>query len=697
MRTVIPFRRTWLLIIASLVLSLSLCIHAQDVTTGWLTNPNHPPVKVRFILTGQVDKENREVEGFLEVKLENDWKTYWRSPGEAGISPEIDWGKSNNIDNVKWHWPSPDRFSILGIETLGYKGNVIFPMTIKVKNYDRPVDLHGKLTLSTCTTVCVLTDYQIKLSFDTSKLIPSVEAIHLYNLGYSQVPKASSDISDVRMGWNSDTETLSLTMTRNNKWINPVILIDGEGEVLSDIVFSKPKLHIDGNKLNATLSATSWISTLDLLGKQLQITIIDHNFIAEQSAIVGSPLPIQVEHGSIGRMILFAIVGGLILNIMPCVLPVLGMKLRTVIFAQGLEKRQIRLQFLASAAGIFTSFWLIALFLTVLKVTGSAIGWGIQFQSPYFIGFMALITMLFGANMLGIFEIFLPTKANTWLATRGDNSYSGNFLQGMFATLLATPCSAPFLGTAVAFALATNIPTLFAIFTALGFGMALPWLTISFIPRLANALPKPGPWMNKVKLLFGLMMLATSVWLLFLLTNYLPVYVILSIILIPIIFAIYRMKLSIFGKKNKLQNNVCLLLLLVPALVIIATITVNLSKPLRDDLHWEPLSLKRINEAVTTGKTVFVDVTADWCITCSANKARVILQEPVYSSLKQPNIVLLRGDWTKPSDKITAYLQSHDRYGVPFNIVYGPEAPIGIPLPTILSDEVVMSALKKSQ
>ncbi|GAL04223.1 membrane protein suppressor for copper-sensitivity ScsB [Photobacterium aphoticum] len=168
------------------------------------------------------------------------------------------------------------------------------------------------------------------------------------------------------------------------------------------------------------------------------------------------------------------------------------MKLSSVIATEGLARKQIRLQFLSSAAGIVASFWLLAGFLMALKLSGQALGWGIQFQSPYFIGAMVIITVLFAANMLGLFEIRLSSNTNTWLATQGDDSYVGHFVQGMFATLLATPCSAPFLGTAVAFALGADMITLFAIFTALAVGMAAPWLIIALLPRLAQMLPKPA-------------------------------------------------------------------------------------------------------------------------------------------------------------------------------------------------------------
>ncbi|GAM54141.1 suppressor for copper-sensitivity scsB [Vibrio ishigakensis] len=363
-----------------------------------------------------------------------------------------------------------------------------------------------------------------------------------------------------------------------------------------------------------------------------------------------------------------------------------------IVSAQGLEKRQIKLQFLSSAAGILASFWLIAGFLTVLKLSGSAIGWGIQFQSGWFIGVMFLVTALFGANMLGLFEIQLSSNTSTWLASKGSNSHKGHFVQGMFATLLATPCSAPFLGTAVAFALGTNIPTLFGIFTALALGMALPWLLVALFPSIAKALPKAGPWMNKVKYLFAIMMLTTSIWLLSLLSVH------VSATTLYIVAGVFALLLMVQTFRIHNAKFTAIIAVVLSALVGIGAFASNssTSQVLTAEPDWQPLSVEAIHQYVDEDKVVFVDVTADWCVTCKANKVGVLLQEPVYSTLTNGEIIPMQGDWTKPNATITDYLQSHDRFGVPFNVVYGPGAPEGIELPVILSSDAVMQAIKKA-
>ncbi|HIF9416411.1 protein-disulfide reductase DsbD family protein [Photobacterium damselae] len=676
-------------------LMMSLSVHASTLTTGWVHNPQHPPVAVRLMLTGEKNEANKTVEGLLEVKLDKDWKTYWRSPGEGGTAPSINWELSSNLNSVDWHWPLPKRYEFLGVETLGYKHDVIFPMTFHLDDMNKPVFLSGKLTMSSCTSICVLTDYELSLDFNPEKLVPSVDAMVLYNKGNSLVPKPSTAVELTQVSYDEAKKIVSIVATNKAGWTNPDVFVDGQSKPVKQTSFLTPKIDVSGEQLIAQVPVSSWFGTPKLVGEPLSVTITDKDIAVELSKTADNKPVIALQNDSLLKVIGLALLGGLILNIMPCVLPVLGMKLSSVISAKGLERRQIRAQFIASALGILVSFWLLAGFLALLKVSGQALGWGVQFQSPWFIGAMMIITGLFAANMLGLFEIRLSSNTNTWLATRGGNSYGGHFVQGMFATLLATPCSAPFLGTAVAFALGANYLTLFAIFTALAVGMAAPWLLIALFPQLANALPKPGMWMNTVKTIFGLMMLVTSLWLLSLMANFfsLKIVIVIGVIALALLLSqLWRIK----GKRATLLT-VGFLIIVTAIGLIIGSLTANKwAKPLPQDHHWTPLNVEQIKQDVAQGKTVFVDVTADWCITCKANKVGVILQEPVYSALDQENIVLMRGDWTKPSDYVTNFLQSHGRFGVPFNIVYGPAAPNGIELPVILTSEQVLDALKQA-
>ncbi|MGR5142553.1 protein-disulfide reductase DsbD family protein [Photobacterium sp. DNB23_23_1] len=672
----------------------SFSASAIEYSTGWLQNPDHPPVELRYMLTGQQNLESKTVEALLEVKLDTDWKTYWRSPGEGGVAPSIDWSLSNNLEGVDWHWPMPKRYEFLGVETLGYKHTIIFPMTIHVSDMSKPVFLSGVLTMSSCTNICVLTDYEITLDFNPTDLTASEQAMHLYNQGMSNVPKEQPSVEITALSWDKNSKLMSVVATNTLGWHQPDVFIDGESQNVQDASFLKPTVQVDGNTLTAQMKVSSWFGEPKLLGETLNVTISDTDFSVETQGIANDiPVTLTTSSSNLLEIIGIALLGGLILNIMPCVLPVLGMKLSSVIAAEGLEKRQIRMQFLSSAAGILTSFWLLAGFMIVLKLSGQALGWGVQFQSPYFIGAMVVITALFAANMLGLFEIRLSSGTNTWLATKGDDSYVGHFVQGMFATLLATPCSAPFLGTAVAFALGADVVTLVAIFTALAIGMATPWLVIALFPRLAHLLPKPGMWMDKLKTLFGLMMLATSLWLLSLMTSFFATAAVVLVGVLLIIVLLWRLG-KVKGRKPVILAMAFIIVGSGGGLIAGSMTADNWATPLPQNHAWQPLNIDAIQQQVSQGKIIFVDVTADWCITCKVNKVSVLLQDPIYSALEQDHIVLMKGDWTKPSDYVTGFLRSNGRFGVPFNIVYGPKAPMGIALPVILTNNDVINALE---
>ncbi|MGV2986784.1 protein-disulfide reductase DsbD family protein [Vibrio sp. E150_011] len=675
---------------------------ATEIGTGWIQNSDYPHVETRVVLTGQVNEQTQIVEGFLEVRLSGDWKTYWRSPGEGGIAPELNWQASSNIKAIDWEWPYPHRFDLLGLETLGYKHDVTFPLHIEVKDIHAPVTLSAIATISSCTTVCVLTDFPIDMTFLPMDLQVSEASMYQYAQAISQVPKASPLIEKVDAIWDSSRQQLQVTVVNPQGWVKPDLLVDSSDVDIEDYSFLSPNIVVNEDTLVATMKVTSWLSDPDLDQRPILVTLIDQNLLAEQSltvtnGVVSEPSASESwASGSMLSMLGFALLGGLILNIMPCVFPVLGMKLSHVISAAASERTKVRTQFMASALGILASFWLLALFITLLKLSGSSIGWGIQFQSGGFIGFMLLITALFGANMLGLFELRLPSSLNTWVATKGDSSYAGHFVQGMFATLLATPCSAPFLGTAVAFALATSTVATFAIFTALAVGMASPWILVALFPRMVSWLPKPGAWMNKVKIVFGVMMLMTSIWLLSLLNNHLPPFWVGVLALAGFVWLFLRVKKTYGDKPALILGGVSIVTL--AGMLIGGSMTANSwATPLPPEPDWVKLSTKEISAQVAAGNTVFVDVTADWCITCKANKIGVILQPPVYDTLQRSDVIAMKGDWTTPSDNVTAFLRSYGRYGVPFNIVFGPNAPQGIPLPVILSDDTVLGAIAEAQ
>lgn len=664
-----------------ILLLLSCTGMANAADTGWLTSPQNDHARIRF----QAEKGQDRIFGLLTVELQSGWKTYWRSPGEGGVAPQIHWPKE--VGDT-WYWPVPSRFDISGLTTQGYHDKVIIPMVITGTDADT---LNGTLTLSTCSNVCLLTDYTLRLDFNT----PVDEAFQrAFDSAMRAIP-GDSGISSNLSAWLSDGN-LVITGTTDGEWKKPAIYFDPlEGDILP----GDPAIRHNGNQLHVTVPVTDeWgDKPATLKGKALSFVLTNGDNAQQTVITVGDEPPGQTTAVGLSKMLAFALLGGLILNLMPCVLPVMGMKLSSVLNA-GSDKRKIRLRFLATSAGILTSFVLLAVMVSALKLTGASLGWGIQFQSPWFIGLMVAVTFLFALNLFGVFEMLLPSAAMGRLATTGGAGLTGSFCEGMFATLLATPCSAPFLGTAVAFALGAPLQELWLIFLTLGLGMSLPWLFVALIPETAMLLPKPGRWMNTLKIVLGLMMLVSSLWLVTLLNLHLGEALSHIIMLILIVIAIVAY--AIAGQRTS-----PLFWFVVIALSVLGGYQLRglLTTPVPGTqtevqaIPWQPLSEEAIQNAVAQGKRVFVDISADWCVTCKVNEHRVLNQPEVIAALSQPDVVALRGDWSKPSTAIADFLGKRNRYAIPFNEVYGPGLADGEIFSPLLDKNTVLTTLDNAK
>lgn len=648
---------------------------SQAADSGWLRAADNQHASVRLRAQTENSGETRLL---LDVALQKGWKTYWRSPGEGGIAPAIRW---HQPVEATWRWPTPERFDVAGITTQGYHGDVSFPIILHGKVPER---LDGVLTLSTCSNVCVLTDYPFSLDLTSST---GGDFDYAYSRAMGTLPLSSGLTSSLSARYAAGK--LTVTAQREAGWQEPSLFIDG----MDDVDFGKPAFSVRDGSLVATVPVTdSWGEAApSLSGKQLSLVLADSGQAQESSLTIGQSAPAPAF--SLGWVLLMALAGGLILNVMPCVLPVLAMKLGTLMQTERQGRGQVRRQFLASVSGIVASFLALALMMTVLRLGNQALGWGIQFQNPWFIGAMALVMVLFSASLLGLFEIRLPSGTSTFLATRGGNGLAGHFWQGAFATLLATPCTAPFLGTAVSVALAAPLPLLWGIFFAMGIGMSLPWLLVAAWPGLAQKLPRPGRWMNVVRVALGLMMLGSSLWLLSLLgvhIGILPVITLGVVLILALLLATawrYRWQTALRAGA-----------LAFVAAGAVAFVTASGGENSRHDrVNWQPLSEQAIARAQAENKRVFVDVTADWCVTCKANKYNVLLREDVQDALSAPDVVALRGDWSRPSASISQFLTTRGSAAVPFNQIYGPGLPQGHVLPALLSRDAVLTALSDAK
>ncbi len=397
-----------------------------------------------------------------------------------------------------------------------------------------------------------------------------------------------------------------------------------------------------------------------------------------------------------------AFLGGLILNAMPCVLPILSLKIFGLVQSAAGGRREIARGMLATAAGMLVSFWALGAAAIAARSAGNAVGWGVQFQQPGFVAFLAAIVVLFSLNLWGVFEIPLPGRLAAIGGAEGREGTAGHFVSGLFATLMATPCSAPFLGSALGFALAQSAGTILATFTAVGLGMALPYLLVAAVPSVARFLPRPGVWMETLKGIMGFLLAAAAVWLFFVLSSQVSPQT-LALIQLALLGLALIAWLGSRGRYGQLRPIASLALVAaVAGTVWLASssgpigATVHTGEPAQKLIAWVPFDRTQAETLAQGGQTVFVDVTADWCFTCKVNERLVLETDEVAGAFKEHHVLAMKADWTNRNDEIGAFLAEHGRYGIPFYVLYRPGAEPHV-FSELLTQEAVLAAVRAAK
>ncbi len=644
----------------------------------------------------------------VEVRLKDQWKTYWRSPGDAGLPPVLDWTGSGNLKSATLAYPAPHRFTLFNHQTFGYKDQVVFPIRAAVTEPGRALDLKAKFDILVCEAICVPQNLDLTLRIPEGAANPGVEA-QLINRFESQVPVAGSsnaiEIGDARASEINGKHYLEVTaLSKAGAFAAPDII----AEVEPAAAFAAPEVSLSESGYRATfkLVLTSELPPgTSLAGRGVTLTLIDGAHASEHATkiVAGTGPGLGSSLALNAAMFVFALLGGLILNLMPCVLPVLSLKLMSLVEHGDAPPARVRVNFLATAAGIVFSLMLIAAALIALKSAGLSVGWGIQFQQPVFIAAIAVIVALFACNMWGFFEIILPPSLSNFAGTAGTgDGIIGNFVIGAFATLLATPCSAPFVGTAVGFALAGGTAQILMIFFALGVGLALPYLAIAAYPAVARFIPRPGMWMVRLRQVLGLALAGTAVWLLSILPAQIGWNGTLAVagLIGAMVFALASDRLmpnlpQFAGRAAALVLGLAALGLPLVMKGSNPTSAATVAGKETGSIAWTTFDRDQIKSLVSQGKTVFVDVTADWCVVCQSNK-KLVINTKIVSDRIGTAAIPMRADWTSPDAKISAFLATFGRYGIPLNVVYGPGAPAGILLPELLTQDAVLKALDKA-
>ena len=623
----------------------------------------------------------------LEYQLQEGWKTYWQSPGDGGFPQEILWKNSTNIESLEILWPTPEQFEILGIQSVGYTDHVIFPLQLVLEDSSQPTSVVLEVTYLTCKDICIPGAAHLELIIPVGK--GSLTA-HSYNIEktLSQLPESNLEISflkniDIHAYANNETASLVVNAEAKKFFKNPKVFLHTD----FGLPVIEPIVSISANAKNLK---TTFVYNKKLINtKQFdaQFIVVDNS----QSFLFSSPLKVETSNvskyplSSFFIIIMVALLGGIILNGMPCVLPVLSIKLLSMLQHVG-HPSSIRMSLMVTSFGIVFSFGLLAFFFALLRHLGVSVGWGMQFQQPIFLMIIAFILTFFSFNLFGVFEIPIPRFMNSGTINQMlRNNFTRDFFNGFFATLMATPCSAPFVGTALTFAFTQSSVIMIVIFIAMGIGMASPYLLVSLFPQFIKFFPQPGPWMKLLKYFLGCLLLVTLAWVGNILLSHFNYYFLAVTI---IIFISYFFLVHIFKYKTYIFIILSVIFFSLPNFAIFKSFN------LKDDSEWLDFTTVNLKQLISQNDFVFVDITADWCATCQFNKINVLQKKSIQDLFSNNNVVKVRGDWTKPNSAIENFLQQYQRFGIPLNVMYSNNNPQEIIFSELLSEKKILEAFK---
>jgi len=594
----------------------------------------------------------------VKIDLQKGWKTYWKNPGDAGAPLTIDWKDSTLENKLEVLFPFPEKFLDHGVSTIGYEDQVVFPVKIQKNEMDK-INEEINLNYLVCKDICIPISETKKLKLNFLNEVSS----NVFLNNYETVPKRKQNYFIIDYSTVSN-EKIKVEIKNDNEFENIQLFAHSED---TNLKVKKHKSFFEIFLDNNINSVNTPINISLSNGKVYQETSFDIKKVKNTN--------IQIIY-----FVILGFLGGLILNLMPCVLPIISLKLYSFLSLVKENNNRIRYNCSLTVAGIISSFLILATTVIFLKTFGSVVGWGFQFQNDFFLVFILIIILIFSLNLLGFFEIILPQKIlykiNKFLDT---NSKSGHYFSGVFATLLATPCSAPFLGTAVGFSMGSSNQNIIIIFISIAVGFSFPYLCFIIFPNIVRLLPKPGKWMNNLKYLLGLLMLLSFVWISNLFKiDYLVILFFTSIILF----------FSYFNNRNKFTMMTSLLFIATNILLFSEIMDIKKKK-----LVWENYDKNTLENYLNKDRFVLIDVTADWCVTCQFNKITTLNTKKVVDFLSKNKVVAVRADWTNKDKDIFDFIKKYDRYGIPVNIVYGPNNKEGILLPEILSKDIVINKL----
>ncbi len=649
----------------------------------------------------------------LHFTIKPHWHIYWTNPGDSGIPPTVKWQLPEGVTVGDIRWPIPERLEKPPLANYGYSNEafllmpVTFPQSWKA---GQPLALKAHVDYLVCDDICI--PGKADLSID----VPVAEGTYVFNANHAAFQKTRTALPADRAPYLVHAEaTSNQVILRLNHAFAPTSSalffpahagdLENAAKQEWTVAGAESRLALKRDaQSQEKLSSIRGVLVTFGEGRPAEAFWVD---TAVETSLAGtSPnagaVTMTATHPTLWQMIAFAFLGGLILNLMPCVFPILSIKILGFVEQAGKSKQHLRQHGWAFFVGVMASFWTLAGLLLLLRAGGEKLGWGFQLQSPFFL--LSLITLLFimALSFLGVFEVG-ESLGGVGGNLAGKSGYTGSFFSGVLATIVATPCTAPFMGSAVGFALTEPPTSALLIFTSLGAGMALPYLALSYAPQLLRFLPRPGRWMETLKQFMAFPLFATVIWLIWVFGFQTGPDGVLRVMmgLLCVSVAAWLYGRNKHGAKNWFSTGIAVVAILFGGYLGIdgakhaPSASIDRSAAQVDGMKWEPYSLARLNALHAEGKPVFLDFTAAWCVSCQVNEKVVFSSSDVRKKFEELGIVGMKADWTNGDSEITDMLAKFGRSGVPFYLLYGkdPKAQPK-PLPEVLSPGIVLDALK---
>jgi len=697
-----------------------------------------PMTQATLLLSHEAARPGNTVIAGLRLRMASGWHTYWRNSGDSGAPTTIKWTLPAGVTAAETQWPVPTIHTSDDLVTYGYENEVVLltPLTLAATPKGA-LKLSAKVSWLECDVgTCVPGKAEVETALEVADAARPSAHSALIESWQKKLPRADPGLNLVAAwdgGANGDQRNLRLEwaaqsgVAQGNFYpheaaghsVKPATMSSEaqNGKIRQDRVVEKLEgdwpteitglvVHKSGGNL-VGYAVKSLIQPM--LAAATSPTPSAENTPASSQAASDSPSPTPAPRKSLIFYLGLALVGGLILNIMPCVLPVIALKILGFVNQSKEAPGRVRMLGLVYGAGVLCSFLVLAGIVIGVMQAGHRASWGMQFGNPQFLVVLTVLVTLVALNLFGLFEVNLGSGAMDAAGQLASKEgAAGAFFNGVLATVLATPCTAPFLGAALGFAFTQPPAIIVLMFLTVGFGLALPYVVLAWQPAWLEFLPKPGAWMEKFKIAMGFPMLATTVWLFQLAANHYgkrSLWLGLFLVLVALAAWIYGEFVQRGGRRRGFAILVTLLLL-GGGFAYTVESQLRWRDPIKemangslqnepDGIAWQKWSPEAVAKARGEGRPVFVDFTADWCVTCKANKKTSIEIPSVRTKVKEINAVPLLGDYTNTPDDITEELAKFDRAGVPLVLVYPREASKPpIVLPEILTPSIVLKALE---